>query len=69
MPLSETKTKKVKMKLTKFQKHLLIKALKNETDKIQLELENNNSEIIRDSIGELLFQYLEINAQINKLKN
>ena len=69
MALSETETKKVKMKLTKFQKHLLLKSLKNETDKIQLELENNNSEIIRDSIGELLFQYLEINAQINKLKN
>jgi len=48
MALSETETKKVKMKLTKFQKHLLLKALKNETDKIQLELENNNSEIIRD---------------------
>ena len=67
--MTEVKTKKVKIKLSKFQKYLLGKALKNETDKIQLELENNNSEIIRDSIGELLFQYLEINAQINKLKN
>ena len=66
MPLLETKTKKVKMKLTKFQKHLLLKALKKETDKIQLELENNNSEIIRESITDLLFQYLEINNQINK---
>ena len=66
MPLLETKTKKVKMKLSKFQKHLLLKALKNETDKIQLELENNNSEIIRESITDLLFQYLEINNQINK---
>jgi len=66
MPLLETKTKKVKMKLTKFQKHLLLKAIKKETDKIQLELENNNSEIIRDSIGDVLFQYLEINNQINK---
>jgi len=69
MPLLETKTKKVKIKLTKFQKHLLLKALKKETDKIQLELENNNSEIIRESITDLLFQYLEINNQINKLKN
>ena len=66
MALSETETKKVKMKLTKFQKHLLLKALKNETDKIQLELENNNSEIIRDLMGDLLFQYLEIHKQINK---
>jgi len=66
MALSETETKKVKMKLTKFQKHLLFKALKKETDKIQLELENNNSEIIRESITDLLFQYLEINNQINK---
>jgi len=64
MPLLETK--KVKMKLSKFQKHLLVKALKKETDKIQLELENNNSEIIRESITDLLFQYLEINNQINK---
>jgi hypothetical protein len=64
MPLSETK--KAKMKLSKFQKHLLLKALKNETDKIQLELENNNSEIIRDLMGDLLFQYLEIHKQINK---
>jgi len=66
MPLSETKTKKVKMKLTKFQKHLLIKALKNKTDKIQLELGNNNSEIITDSIEDLLFQYMEIYKQLNK---
>ena len=64
MPLSETK--KAKMKLSNFQKHLLLKALKNETDKIQLELENNNSEIIRDLMGDLLFQYLEIHKQINK---
>jgi hypothetical protein len=66
MPLSETETKKAKMKLSKFQKHLLLKALKKETDKIQLELENNNSEIIRDLMGDLLFQYLEIHKQINK---
>ena len=66
MALSETETKKAKMKLSKFQKHLLLKALKNETDKIQLELENNNSEIIRDLMGDLLFQYLEIHKQINK---
>jgi hypothetical protein len=61
-----TETKKVKMKLSKFQKYLLRKALKNETDKIQLELENNNSEIIRESIGDLLFQYMEIHNQIKK---
>ena len=66
MALLETKTKKVKMKLTKFQKHLLLKAIKKETDKIQLELENEHSEIFRDSIGDVLFQYLEINNQINK---
>ena len=66
MPLSDTETKKVKMKLTKFQKHLLLKAIKKETDKIQLELENEHSEIFRDSIGDVLFQYLEINNQINK---
>ena len=66
MPLLETKTKKVKMKLTKFQKHLLLKAIKKETDKIQLELENEHSAIFRDSIGDVLFQYLEINKQINK---
>ena len=62
--MTEVKTKKVKIKLSKFQKYLLGKALKNETDKIQLELENNNSEIIRDLMGDLLFQYLEINKQI-----
>ena len=66
MPLSDTETKKVKMKLTKFQKHLLLKAIKKETDKIQLELENEHSEIFRDSMGDVLFQYLEINNQINK---
>jgi len=66
MALLETKTKKVKMKLTKFQKHLLLKAIKKETDKIQLELENEHSAIFRDSIGDVLFQYLEINKQINK---
>ena len=64
--MAEVKTKKVKIKLSKFQKYLLGKALKNETDKIQLELENNNSEIIRDLMGDLLFQYLEIHKQINK---
>ena len=64
--MTEVKTKKVKIKLSKFQKYLLVKALKKETDKIQLELENNNSEIIRESITDLLFQYLEINNQINK---
>jgi len=64
--MTEVKTKKVKIKLSKFQKYLLGKALKNETDKIQLELENNNSEIIRDLMGDLLFQYLEIHKQINK---
>jgi len=64
--MTEVKTKKVKMKLTKFQKHLLLKAIKKETDKIQLELENEHSEIFRDSIGDVLFQYLEINNQINK---
>ena len=62
MPLLETK--KVKMKLTKFQKKLLVKALKKETDKIQLALENNNCEVIKESITDLLFQYLEISAQI-----
>ena len=66
MPLSETQTKKVKMKLTKFQKHLLIQALKNKTDKIQLELANNNSEIMTESMEDLLFQYMEIHKQINK---
>ena len=64
--MTEVKTKKVKMKLTKFQKHLLLKAIKKETDKIQLELENEHSEIFRDSMGDVLFQYLEINNQINK---
>ena len=64
--MTEVKTKKVKMKLTKFQKHLLLKAIKKETDKIQLELENEHSAIFRDSIGDVLFQYLEINKQINK---
>jgi hypothetical protein len=66
MALSETETKKAKIKLSKFQKYLLGKAIKNETDKIQLELENNNSEIIRELMGDLLFQYIEIHNQIKK---
>jgi len=66
MALSGTETKKVKMKLSKFQKHLLVKALKKETDKIQLELENEHSAIFRDSMADLLCEYMEI---YKKLKN
>jgi len=62
--MAKVKTKKLKIKLSKFQKYLLLKSLKNETDKIQLALESSDSEITRDLIGDLLFQYLEIHKQI-----
>ena len=64
MPLLETKTKKVKMKLSKFQKYLIIKSIESEINRIKNALDRSSSFILNDAIEDLLEQYTEIQKTI-----
>ena len=62
--MTEVKTKKVKMKLSKFQKYLIIKSIESEINKIKNALDRSGSFILNDAIEDLLEQYSQIQKQI-----
>jgi len=64
MALSGTETKKVKMKLSKFQKYLIIKSIESEINRIKNALDRSSSFILNDAIEDLLEQYTEIQKTI-----
>jgi len=64
MALSETETKKAKMKLSKFQKYLIIKSIESEINRIKNALDRSSSFILNDAIEDLLEQYTEIQKTI-----